>query len=151
MELYDVKGRGFAGPLNSQEISQLFRSGTFGPSLPCKPRGEATWRTIDELFPLLKLKAAAPPLRFGDPAPPHHRLRSIAKGALLLAIIGITSFHIWVQSAPTTFGRFDERTQPQTTERTIAQTAKPARITSFHPSGTLLEQGVVVAEQTRLR
>ena len=54
MDLYDVKARGIRSPLNSREISHLFRSGQLHRRVRCKPRGEANWRTIGELFPLLE-------------------------------------------------------------------------------------------------
>jgi hypothetical protein len=54
MDLYDVKARGIRSPLNSREISHLFRSGQLHRRARCKPRGEASWRTIGELFPLLE-------------------------------------------------------------------------------------------------
>lgn len=57
MELYDVKTRGLHSPLNSREISVLFRTGRFDTQTKCKPVGEGQWRTIDELFPLLKYES----------------------------------------------------------------------------------------------
>lgn len=54
MDLFEVKGSGLSNPLNAREISQLFRYGRLHRNVPCKPKGEATWRTVDELFPLLK-------------------------------------------------------------------------------------------------
>jgi hypothetical protein len=57
VDLYDVKTRGLHSPLNSREISVLFRVGVLDEPAPCKPVGEAKWRTIDELFPLLKYES----------------------------------------------------------------------------------------------
>lgn len=54
MDLYDVKAAGIRGPLNSREISHLFRSGLLHRRVRCKPKGESNWRTIGELFPLLE-------------------------------------------------------------------------------------------------
>lgn len=62
-----MKARGFHSALNSREIDRLFRAGVLGGRQPCKPKGEARWRTIDELFPLLKYEADAGPLRFDLP------------------------------------------------------------------------------------
>ncbi len=57
MELYDVKTRGLHSPLNSREISVLFRAGNLLGEAPCKPVSEGRWCTVDELFPLLKYGA----------------------------------------------------------------------------------------------
>ncbi len=54
MDLFDVKGAHLSSPLNAREISQLFRYGQLHPKVPCKPKGEAAWSTVEQLFPLLK-------------------------------------------------------------------------------------------------
>ena len=54
MDLYEVKAPGIRGPLNSGEISHLFRSGHLHRRVRCKPKGESNWQTIGELFPLLE-------------------------------------------------------------------------------------------------
>jgi hypothetical protein len=148
MDLYDVKGRGFASPLNSREISQLVRGGQFGLRLPCKPRDEATWRTIDELFPLLKYEAAARPLHFRDAGRSRKTGPVISACALIVALLGMTIFHLWIQSAPTAGRRSDQ--QPQTTGRVVARLAQTAPITSSRPARPLGE-GPVIADQRRIR
>lgn len=54
MELYDVKAPLLRYPLNSAEISHLFRAGYLHRRVRCKPEGQAHWQTIGELFPLLE-------------------------------------------------------------------------------------------------
>jgi|KBSMisStaDraftv2_1062788.scaffolds.fasta_scaffold334982_2 hypothetical protein len=54
MELYDVKAPLIRYPLNSKEISHLFRAGYLHRRVRCKPQGETHWKTIGELFPLLE-------------------------------------------------------------------------------------------------
>jgi hypothetical protein len=93
MDLYDLKMRGFHSPLNSREIGRLFRSGQLHGKEACKPKGEAQWRTVDELFPILKYEAAAPPLRFNQPAQTRSRVPLITACALLLALFGTAMFH----------------------------------------------------------
>ncbi|HEY1581516.1 MAG TPA: hypothetical protein VGF73_00290 [Chthoniobacterales bacterium] len=66
MDLYDVKGRGPHSPLNDREIGRLYRAGVLNGRHPCKPCGEAAWRTIDQLFPVLRYEASAPPFRFEE-------------------------------------------------------------------------------------
>ena len=99
MDLYDVKARGLHSLLNAREIGQLFRAGRFGRRQPCNPRGEATWRTIDELFPLLRYEAEAPPLRFDKPRRSRKRGPFISACALILALLGTAIFQCWLQSA----------------------------------------------------
>jgi hypothetical protein len=99
MDLYDVKARGFHSPLNSREIGRLFRSGELDGRQACKPRGEAQWRTVDELFPILKYEAAAPPLRYQPPRQRRSRLPLVSVCALLLALVGIAMFHFRIETA----------------------------------------------------
>jgi len=112
MDLYDIKARGLHSPLNSREIGRLFRSGHLDGRQPCKPRGEAQWRTIDELFPILKYEAAAPPLRFHPPGQPRSRLPLICACALLLVLSGIALFHFKFQTIPPNAARLTQEKQP---------------------------------------
>lgn len=115
MDLYDVKARGLHSPLNSREIGRLFRSGDLDGRQVCKPRGEAQWRTVDELFPLLKYEAAAPPLRFNPPGQPRSKLPLISVCALLLALFGTVMFYHRVQTVPPTVVRLTQEKQPAET------------------------------------
>ncbi len=54
MDLYEVMAEGCHKLLNSQEIAVLYHAGELTRHDPCKPLGKTLWRTIDELFPLLK-------------------------------------------------------------------------------------------------
>lgn len=58
MELFDVKAPLLRYPLNSAEISHLFRAGYLHRRVRCRPQGEADWKTIGELFPLLEYNFA---------------------------------------------------------------------------------------------
>jgi hypothetical protein len=97
MDLYDVKTRGLHSPLNSREIGRLFRSGQLDGRQACKPRGEAQWRTVDELFPVLKYEAAAPPLRYQPPRQRRSKLPLVSACALLLAFLAIATFHFRIE------------------------------------------------------
>lgn len=86
MDLYDVKARGIRSPLNSREISHLFRSGHLHQRVQCKPRGETKWRTIGELFPLLKYGIGGYSLPPENPKPTaRHRVLAFAGVAALMA------------------------------------------------------------------
>ncbi|MGH8094959.1 MAG: hypothetical protein ACREIF_16050 [Chthoniobacterales bacterium] len=152
MDLYDVKAPAFHCPLNCREIDRLYRAGVLGGRQACKPKGEARWQTIDELFPLLKYEADAPPLRFEDPAKSQRRRRLVSICALLLALLGAVILHSWVQSAPPADTR-------QPIRQKSLQAAQPAVVsfTSFS-SGTFtnrsaiaLDPGVVMAEESHIR
>lgn len=54
MTLYDVLADGYHTPLNETQIAKLFQAGRIGRNQPCKQVEKKEWRTIDELFPLLK-------------------------------------------------------------------------------------------------
>ncbi len=85
MDLYEVKAPGLrSSALNSREISQLFRNGRLYRDAPCKRKGEATWRTIDQLFPLLKYSPEIYSLPAADQQPKRRRLALIAAAFTLL-------------------------------------------------------------------
>ncbi len=54
VNLYDIELGGSRAPLTSQQISELFHAGRLGRHDPCKLVQSPTWRTVDEVFPLLK-------------------------------------------------------------------------------------------------
>src|SRR5438270_9402 len=56
--LYDVLAPGYHSPLTKTQIAELFRAGRVGRNHRCKPISQKEWRTIDELFPLLKYRSA---------------------------------------------------------------------------------------------
>ncbi len=96
MDLYDVIGRGLPSPLNSREISQLVRTGRIDLRTVCKPTGEARWRTIDELFPLLKYQGQAFSLTF-DEEKRQRPGRFFAPLALVLVILGTLALFWWTR------------------------------------------------------
>lgn len=57
VQLFEILQDGFHTPLTEAQISQLFQAGRLNRHTPCKPVKQAAWRTIDELFPLLKYNA----------------------------------------------------------------------------------------------
>ena len=152
MDLYDVKARGFHCPLNYREISRLYRTGQFSGRQACKPKGEARWQTIDELFPVLKYEAAAPPLRFEDPPQPRRRVMFISTCALLLAFLGAAMLHVWIQSAPTTFDRWSgEHKRSQMVEPAVVPFTPTSPATSSDHASRALGRDVVVADRARIK
>lgn len=129
MDLYDVKAQGFPNPLNYREINRLFRAGIFDGRQPCKPKGETKWRTIDELFPVLKYEAAAPPLRFDNSARADKRLPSTLACALIVALLGAAVFHCWIQNSPATAARHEELKQPPAGDAALGRVSRANSIT----------------------
>jgi hypothetical protein len=89
MDLYDVKARGIRSPLNSREISHLFRSGHLHRRVRCKPKGEANWQTVGELFPLLEYGIGGYSLPPEDAKPAARRLVLAFAGVAALLATGI--------------------------------------------------------------
>ena len=98
VELYDVLEDGFHSPLNKAQITDLFRAGRLDRNHPCKSIDKKNWRTIDELFPLLKYE----PVEFPSWSS-STRKRSSSNalfysllGALLtLVLCGIAALFLW--------------------------------------------------------
>src|SRR5207248_9260399 len=57
--LYDLGVKGYHTPLTREQIAELFHAGRVDRHHPCKPTAKSEWRTIDELFPLLKYDSAS--------------------------------------------------------------------------------------------
>jgi hypothetical protein len=54
VQIYDVMAGGHRTALTRSQIAGLFQAGQLACTDPCKEAERAEWRTIDELFPLLK-------------------------------------------------------------------------------------------------
>jgi hypothetical protein len=57
--LYDLLVEGYPTPLTAAQIAELFHAGRLLRDDHCKEIGKTAWRTIDELFPLLKYASSA--------------------------------------------------------------------------------------------
>jgi hypothetical protein len=55
--LYEVLAPGYHSPLTQTQIAELFHAGRLRRNHPCKPISHKQWRTLDELFPLLKYQS----------------------------------------------------------------------------------------------
>ncbi|MFN2475704.1 MAG: hypothetical protein ABR526_05100 [Chthoniobacterales bacterium] len=54
VNLYDLAADDVVTPVTGEQISELFEAGRLQGQDPCKLAQSRTWRTVDELFPLLK-------------------------------------------------------------------------------------------------
>ena len=60
MNFYEVLADGYHTPLTKPQIAELFHAGRLRRNHPCKHLSQKEWRTIDELFPLLKYQSTGP-------------------------------------------------------------------------------------------
>ena len=87
---YEILQDGFHTPLTATQIADLFHAGRVGRHTRCKPERDKEWRTVDELFPLLKYPSARQFVY--EPAQsviPAESRRSIAIGATVAGALGI--------------------------------------------------------------
>lgn len=54
MKLFDLLVDGYHTPRTAEDIAELFRAGRLRKDDPCRIAGTKDWKTVDELFPLLK-------------------------------------------------------------------------------------------------
>jgi hypothetical protein len=54
VKLYDLLVDGYHTPRSAEDIADLYRAGRLRNSDPCRVTGTEQWKTLDELFPLLK-------------------------------------------------------------------------------------------------
>jgi hypothetical protein len=54
VKLYDLLVDGYHTPRSAEDIAELYRAGRLRKSDRCRVSGAKDWRTLDELFPLLK-------------------------------------------------------------------------------------------------
>src|SRR5438270_3288637 len=66
VQLFEILQDGFHTPLTAAQIAELFQAGRLNRHTGCKPASQRQWRTIDELFPLLKYHA---PWQFASESP----------------------------------------------------------------------------------
>jgi hypothetical protein len=60
VNFYNILADGYHTPLTKTQISELLKAGRLSRNQPCKQVEKKEWRTIDELFPLLKYDASGP-------------------------------------------------------------------------------------------
>lgn len=95
VNFYDILQDGFHTPLNADQIADLFYAGRLGRNTPCKRAEKKEWRTIDELFPLLKYDSSR---RFvyqsGEAGSRLERRRDLVMPACFAGAVGI-SLILW--------------------------------------------------------
>jgi hypothetical protein len=66
VKVYELLVDGHYTSLSAPGIAELYRSGRLRKNDLCRESGAEGWRTLDELFPLLKYDSMRPPLRRAD-------------------------------------------------------------------------------------
>jgi len=100
VQLFDILQNGFHTPLTATQIAELFHAGRLGRHTRCKPVKQSDWRTIDELFPLLKYHT---PLQFSYEPPEtddEFRFRRSIVTAICLAaaVVAMAFLYFYYQS-----------------------------------------------------
>ena len=116
MQLYEIADFRCHTPLSGAEIAKLFRAGRLHRDAKCKAVDAPRWRTVDELFPLLKYDSSGPAGYAVDED--HHRLTArhlvVAVAATLLAAVSAFALFLLYQGsvAPTTPARASTAIDP---------------------------------------
>jgi hypothetical protein len=137
VSFYDVLAEGYHTPLTRTQIADLFHAGRLARDYPCKEVEKKEWRTIDELFPLLKYDAALPfvdksAARPNSQAP--YRALAVAISALLLSAATLALY----------FGLEGEPDTSRDWSSMKPASSSPARFTPSSPS----VNGAVVTTNT---
>lgn len=91
MQLYELSGCGYHTPLSPSEIAKLFQAARIHRDTRCRAIDGPAWRTIDELFPLLKYDNSGGSADSSDQAgrpsfTSRHKVVAVAVGTIAAAI-----------------------------------------------------------------
>ena len=86
MQLYEIVEASRPAPLTAAKIGFLFHAGRLSRNSPCRLSGQPQWRTVDELFPLLKYDSSGQWISPADE--PGEPPRSTRYG-MITALIGL--------------------------------------------------------------
>jgi hypothetical protein len=103
VQFYDVVAGGHRTALTRTQIAGLFQAGQLTRKDPCKEAEQADWRTIDEVFPLLKNGPAPRSLyQPTDLHSPQPRLIALTAGISIFVISAglLAGYFVWRSSAP---------------------------------------------------
>jgi hypothetical protein len=144
--LYDVLADGYHTPLTETQIAKLFQAGRIGRNQPCKQIEKKQWRTIDELFPLLKYDSSGQ--FFSRSAQPHSSRifdRTLAVVTAVFVIsAGSIAFYLYSRGesrGPRDAASFETPVRPSTRadinpaeNNAPANTTNPSHLTQFDAS-----------------
>jgi hypothetical protein len=131
--LYEVLAPGYHSPLTKTQIVELFRAGRLGRDHRCKPVSQKEWRTVDELFPLLKYRSATYNYdETYEEAPPSGERRSLVLGcvtaACLVTALWVYFGHKFIPDDQSYPARITETRRPQRTSAPALSSTAIARL-----------------------
>ena len=89
VQFYDVVAGGHRTALTRTQIAGLFQAGQLTRNHPCKEAEQAEWRTIEELFPLLK--SGPPPRSLYQPTQLHNPRPQVLALTAVISILVISA------------------------------------------------------------
>jgi hypothetical protein len=160
---YEVLAPGYHSPLTKTQIAELFQSGRLRRDHRCKQVAQKEWRTIDELFPLLKYQSAGPAF-YCSPEPPvlSRETRILILGLLAGACVATALWYYFAHDATarTDPPRVTVHYWPKTISTTptlaptVSQQEPPAKLSTDAPSTTYTSRTAIdlqVAQQAEQR
>jgi len=102
VQFYDVVAGGHRTALTGTQIAGLFQAGQLTRNDPCKEAEQTQWRTIDEVFPLIK--NGPPPRSLYQPTELHSpRPRIVALTAVISILVisagSLAGYFVWKSGA----------------------------------------------------
>lgn len=99
MQFYDVVAGGHRTALTSAQIAGLFQAGQLTRKDPCKEAEQAQWRTIGEVFPLLKggslPRSLYEPTELHSPPRPRVVALTAAFSILVISVGSLAGYFAW--------------------------------------------------------
>jgi hypothetical protein len=134
---YEVLAPGYHSPLTKTQIAELFQSGRLRRDHRCKQVAQKEWRTIDELFPLLKYRSAGPVFDCSPEPPVLSRETRILIFGLVAGACVATA--LWYYFAHNATARTDPpRVTVHYWPKTISTTPAPApTVSQQEPTGNV--------------
>jgi len=129
--LYEVLAPGYHSALTKTQIAELFRAGHLERNHPCKPLSQKQWRTVDELFPLLKYQSAT--ISWDEPWEPVRRPaidRTVILACIAVALAIVALWFYAHDSSSAYRAPVSETRRPRTTStpETGVPTVAPQRL-----------------------
>jgi hypothetical protein len=145
MQLYEILQDGYHTPLTASQVAELFKAGRLGRHTRCKPSDQNKWRTIDEVFPLLKYQTS---WQFSYELPEtsgelqSHRAVITWVGAAVASAAALLIYHWGARPIVPGMTTIDQPISAQ--PRTVAYRSQPSSLSSASASETMV---VVPPEQ----
>jgi flagellar basal body-associated protein FliL len=103
VQFYDVVAGGHRTALTRTQIAGLFQAGQLTRNDPCKAAEQTQWRTVDEVFPLLKegtlARSLYQPTQLHKPRP-HVLALTAVISVLVIAAASLVAYFFWLNGTP---------------------------------------------------